>query len=287
MRSMILSSCLLILMKSTWRDPGTCLLVFSSWRSRLDEIQYLVFLSSRPDEVDLTRFRILSSCLLVLTKSTWRDPGSCLLVFSSWRSRLDEIQDRVFLSSHPHRVDSTRSRILSSRPDEVDLTRLRNLSFCLLASSSWLIFSSSRRAFSSSLPDLSRLLGALLSFRNIPKKSRRRDLESHLLAFLHPISREDEMPDLTFSASWTQEVELTRFRISPSRLGSAGRISPSRLLGPKKKRSRRRDTRSRLLAFLDPRSREDDRPDLAFSTSRTKSGREDEELSRHLGGTFN
>ena len=187
-RSMILSSCLLILMKSTSRDPGTCLLVFSSWRSRLDEIQYLVFLSSRPDEVDLTRFRILSSCLLVLTKSTWRDPGSCLLVFSSWRSRLDEIQDLVFLSSRHDEVDLTRFRIVSSclliliestRRDPGscllvfsswrswldEIEDLVFLSSCLVFLSSWLICSSSRLVFSSSLPDLSRLLGALLSFR--------------------------------------------------------------------------------------------------------------------------
>ena len=181
-RSRILSSCLLILNKSTWQDSGSCLLVFSSWRSRLDEIQDLFFLSFRPEEVDLTRFRIFSSCLLVLKKSTRRDSGSFLLVFSSCRSRLDEIQDLFFLSSHPHQVDLTRSRILSfcllvltnstwrdsgsyllvfsssssrldeipdlaflsSRPGKVDLTRLRILSFCLLASSSCLLDSFSR-----------------------------------------------------------------------------------------------------------------------------------------------
>ena len=151
-RSMILSSCLLILMKSTWRDPGTCLLVFSSWRSRLDKIQDLVFLSSRPDEVDLTRSRILSYYLLVMTKSTWRDSGSCLLVFSSSSSRLDEIPDLAFLSS---------------RPDEVNLTRLRILSFCLLASSSCLLDSFSRLLVSSSrlAPWFISSSGALLSFR--------------------------------------------------------------------------------------------------------------------------
>ena len=145
-RSKILSSCLLVLQKSTWRDPRSRLLVFSSYISRLDEIQDLVFLSLRLTEVDLTRSSILSFCLFVLQKSTWRDPrsclfvfltlfsrllvfsGSCLFVFSSYRSRLDEIQDLVFLSS-------------------------------------WLFFSSSRLVFSSSRPKLSRLLGALLSFR--------------------------------------------------------------------------------------------------------------------------
>ena len=113
-RFRIFSSCLLVLTKWTWRDSGSFLLVFSSWRSRLDEIHDLFFSSSPPDEVDLTRFRILSSCFLILIESTRRDPGSCLLVFSSWRSWLDEIEDLVFLSS------------------------------CLVFLSSWLIFSSSR-----------------------------------------------------------------------------------------------------------------------------------------------
>ena len=36
------------------------------------------------------------------------------------------------------------------------------------------------------------------------------------LVFLEPRSRGDEMPDLTFLSSWTQEVEVTKCRISPS-----------------------------------------------------------------------
>ena len=59
-----LSSRLLILIKSTWRDPGSCLLVLS------------------PHQVDLTKSGILSSCLFVLKTSTWWDRGSCLFVFS-------------------------------------------------------------------------------------------------------------------------------------------------------------------------------------------------------------
>ena len=111
------SSHLLVLIKSTWRDPGSYLLVFLSCWSRLEKIQYLVssswsrhdeihdlvFPSSRPDDVDLklvfssfhphkvdlTRSRILSSCLLVKIKSTRLDPISRLLVFpSSWYGSL-------------------------------------------------------------------------------------------------------------------------------------------------------------------------------------------------------
>ena len=95
----------------------------------------------------------------------------------------------------------------------------------------------------------SRLLG--------PKKSSLRDARSRLLVFLDPRSRVDEMQDLAFSPSWTQEVELTRCR-----------ISSSHLLGPK--RLSLRDARSRLLVFLDQRSRGDEMPDLAFSSSWTQ-----------------
>ena len=64
-------------------------------------IENLIFLSSIPHEVYLTRSRILSSCLLVQIKSTWRDPVSCLLVLikSTWRDRLSSAC-LVFLSSH-------------------------------------------------------------------------------------------------------------------------------------------------------------------------------------------
>ena len=211
----ILSSSLFILMKLTWQDPGSCLLLFLSKSSRLDEIQHLVFSSSLPHEVDLTRSRILSSPLLVKIKSTWRDPASRLLVFSSSWSWLDKIQDLVFLSSRPNQVDLIQYFVfLSSRADEVDLTRSsilssprlsflmkstwRDLGSCLLVliKSTWrdlgsrlFVFSSWRSlldesedlvlafsprlfvfltpflVFSSALPDLSRLLGALLSFR--------------------------------------------------------------------------------------------------------------------------
>ena len=145
--STILSSCLLVLFKSTWRDHGSRF-VFSFRWSRLDEIkilysrffvqiksnwldQYLVFPSFFL--VKLT-WRDQGSCLLII-KSTWWYPGSCLHVFSSWRGRLDVIEDLVFLSSR------------------------------LVFLSSWLLFSSSRLVFSSLLPDLPHLLGALLSFR--------------------------------------------------------------------------------------------------------------------------
>ena len=68
------------------------------FRSRLDEIQYLVISSSRLLEVVLMRSSILSSHLLFFQKSTWWDPGSCHLIFSSFRRRLDEIQDLVISS---------------------------------------------------------------------------------------------------------------------------------------------------------------------------------------------
>ena len=157
----------LILVKSILRDPGFYLHVFSSWWSRLDDIQYLVFSSIHPHEFDLTRSVILSSCLLVIIKSTWRDQGSCLLV----QIRLiDLIQYLVFLSLLPREVEMTRYRLLSSRllilikstwqypraclmsspPEEADLTRSRILTFCLLASSSCLLDSFSRLHISSS-----------------------------------------------------------------------------------------------------------------------------------------
>ena len=126
----ISSSRLLILMKSTWRNQwsvvpssrpdevdltississprlflphevdltrsrilSSCLLVKSS---RLNYIQYFVFLSSCPEEVDLTRSSILSSRLSFLMKSTWRDPVSCLLVLNK-TSGLDEIESFAF-----------------------------------------------------------------------------------------------------------------------------------------------------------------------------------------------
>ena len=148
-RSRILSSRLLILIKSTWRDPGSCLLVFSSSKSRLDEIQDLVCSSSYPHQVELSRSRILSSRLIILIKSTWRGPGSCLLVLSSsssrvdeiedlvflsWRSRLDDIEDIVFSSSHPHQVELTRSMILSSRLIILIKSTWRDPLSCLIVS---------------------------------------------------------------------------------------------------------------------------------------------------------
>ena len=155
-----------------WQDQGSCLLVFSSSSIQLDEIQALVFSSFHPHQVELMRSRILSSRLLILIKSTWRDPGSCLLVFSSSSSRIDEIQDLVFSSSHPHQVDVTRSRILSSSVLVLNKSTWRDWGSCLFVFSprlliitSWLLFSSARLVFSSSLPDLPRLLGALFSFR--------------------------------------------------------------------------------------------------------------------------
>ena len=53
------------------------------------------------------------------------------------------------------------------------------------------------------------------------------------LAVSDPRSRVDEMPDLVFLPSWTQEAKLTRCR-------------------------------SRPLVFLDPRSRVDEMPDIVF-----------------------
>ena len=106
-RSRILSSCLLVLMKSTWQDPISRILAVSSWGSRLDDIQYLVFSSFHPNEFDLTRSRILSSCLLVQIKSTWQEPVSRLPVFSPSSSWIDKIQDLVFLSSRPNQVELT------------------------------------------------------------------------------------------------------------------------------------------------------------------------------------
>ena len=84
-----------------------------------------------------------------------------------------------------------------------------------------------------------------------PKMSRLRDAKSRLLVFLEPRSRGDEMPNLAFLSSWTQEVELTRCRISPS-------------------------------VFLDPRSRGDEMPDLAFLSSWTQ----EVELTRCRISTF-
>ena len=132
-RSRILSSCLLVLMKSTWRYSVSRLVVFSSPWSWLDKIKDLVILSSRPNQVYLNRASISLSRLFFLMKLTWQDPGSCLLVFSSKSSPVDlepiscllvfsssssriaEIQDLVLLSSRPEEVDFTRSRILSFR----------------------------------------------------------------------------------------------------------------------------------------------------------------------------
>jgi len=133
----ILSSCILVQTKSTWRDPGSRLLVFPSWRRRLDEIEDLIFLSSRPDEVDLKRSWITSSCLPVLTKTTLRDWGSYLLIFSSRRSRLDEILDHVFLSSRHNEVDLMRSWILSSCILVLNESTWRDPVSLLLLFSSW------------------------------------------------------------------------------------------------------------------------------------------------------
>ena len=132
---------LLFLVKSTWRYQVSRLLVFSSSWSWLDKIQNLVFSSSRQNQVYLTRSsisfsrhfflvkltltssRLLSSRLLILIKSKWRDRGSCLLVL---RRRLDVIEDLTFLSSRlvfltPFLVFS------SSLPDLSRLSRLRFL----------------------------------------------------------------------------------------------------------------------------------------------------------------
>ena len=59
-------------------------------RTRPDDVDLkLVFSSFHPHKVDLTRSRILSSCLLVKIKSTRLDPISRLLVFpSSWYGSL-------------------------------------------------------------------------------------------------------------------------------------------------------------------------------------------------------
>ena len=121
------------------------------------------------------------------------------------------------------------------------------------------------------------------------------------------------MQDLVFSSSWNQEVELTRCRISPRLLipkKSSWRDAGSRLLVFLDPISRVDEMpESRLLVFLDPGIRVDEIPGLSFSPSgtqedeltrcrilretqdvafwpfRTKKGRENEELSRHLGGT--
>ena len=112
---MRMSSCLLILIKSTLRNPA----------------EDFIFLSSRPDEVDLTIFSISSSHLFILMNLTWRDQGPYLLVFSSSSvnlTRSRHLSSRPFilimsnwwdpgsclLNSHPHQVDLTRSKILFS-----------------------------------------------------------------------------------------------------------------------------------------------------------------------------
>ena len=179
-------------------------------------------------------------------KSTWQDLKTRLFASLDARSRVDEMPDLAFSSSWTQEVASTRCRISPSRflwprswvdemPDlvfspswtqEVELTRCRI--------------------------SPSRLLG--------PNKSSWRDAGSRLLAFLDPGSRVDKMPDLVFSPSWTQEVELTRCRISSSRL--------LHVLGPRKPSWQ--DARSRLPAFLDPRSRVDEMPDLVFLSSLTQ-----------------
>ena len=103
-----------------------------------------------------------------------------------------------------------------------------------------------------------RLRNELLAFRlRRPMKSNRREARSRLLAFLDQRSRVDEMLDLPSHFSSTQEVELTRCR-----------ISPSHLLGPKK--SSWRDAGSHLLVFLDPRSWVNEMLDLAFLSSWTQ-----------------
>ena len=179
---MILSSCFLVLQKSIWRDPRSCLLIFSSNRSRLDEIKDLVFLFSCPTEVDLPRSKILSSCLLVLQKSTCRDPRSCLLVFSSYRSRLAEIQDLVFLSF---------------RLTEVDLPRSRILSFCLfvLQKSTWRDPGSHLFVFSSYRSRLDEIQDLVF-------------LSSWLFFLVFSSSQ-----DLAFLSSRPTEVDLTRSKI--------------------------------------------------------------------------
>ena len=99
------------------------------------------------------------------------------------------------------------------------------------------------------------IFGISLSHLLVLEKSRTRDLESRFLTFLYLRSREDEIWNLAFSPSRIREVEKTRFG-----------ISPSRLLGSKK--AEKTKYRITLFSFSDQKSRED------------------EELSRHLGGTF-
>ena len=111
---MILLSHLFVTRKSTWPDPGSCYLTFWSLGSRLDQNQDYVISSFRHLEVNLTRSRILLSHLFVTRKSTWPDPGSCYLIFSSLGSRLDKIVDLVISSFRHLEVNLTRSGILSS-----------------------------------------------------------------------------------------------------------------------------------------------------------------------------
>ena len=209
--------------KSSWRDAGSRLHAFLEPRGQVDEMPDLAFSPSWTQEVELTRCRISPSRLLGPKKSSWRDAGSLLLAFLDPGSWVDEMSDLSFSSFVNQEVELTRCRISPSR-------------FLGTKKSSW--------------RDAGSLLLALLD----PGSRGWRDAGSLLLAFLEPRSRVDEMPDLSFSPSWNQEVELTRCR-----------ISPSRLLGTK--RSSWRDAGSRLLAFLDPRSRVDEVPDLSFSPS--------------------
>ena len=142
-RSRILSSCLFVLMKSTWQYPISRLLdcldevdltifsISSAHPREFDLTSYkikdLVFLSSRPNQVELIRNQYLVFSSPHPHHSSGQQDEIQALVFSSSSSRIDsELQDLVFSSSHP----LTRSTILSS------------CLFDLILLSSWLLFSS-------------------------------------------------------------------------------------------------------------------------------------------------
>ena len=129
---MILLNHLLVTTKSTWPDPGSCYLIFWSQGSRLNQKMYPVISSFHHLEVNLTRSGISSSWLLVTRKSTWPEPGSFYLIFSSLGSRLDQIHDLVISSFRHYEVDLTRSRILLSHLLVTRKTTLPDRGSCYL-----------------------------------------------------------------------------------------------------------------------------------------------------------
>ena len=121
-------------------------------RTRPDDVDLkLVFSSFHPHKVDLTRSRILSSCLLVKIKSTRLDPISRLLVFpSSWYGSLkvppeDEINqeartrrrdEKKKKKKKKKKEDETRRRENESRRQEDEMRRQKDEILDLVKSTS-------------------------------------------------------------------------------------------------------------------------------------------------------